>query len=54
MEVVGIGVLLALAGIVIYGVWCEIKHMKACVEKEKAQQAMYEELLALMKKESEE
>lgn len=54
MEVVGIGVLLAFAGIVIYGVLYEFKHIKACVEREKAQQAMYEELLALMKKKSEE
>jgi hypothetical protein len=54
MEVIGSLMLLALCGAGIYGLLSEVKHMKACVAKEHAQQAMYEELLNILKKESEE
>lgn len=50
MEIVGCIALLALCGAGCYGVFHEVKHIKASAEKEVAQTKMYDEILELLKR----
>lgn len=48
LEIVGCICFAILFAAVVYGVFCEIKHMKVAVEKERQQTAMYARILKFM------